>query len=62
VLKAAGGNETMQENIQDWLELDEGDPEFQLFVFFKAFKYRFYSGKFIIIFISTIYIFKLFIF
>jgi hypothetical protein len=30
VLRAAGETETMQENIQDWLELDEGDPGFQL--------------------------------
>jgi hypothetical protein len=30
VLRAAGGTETTQENIQDWLELDEGDPGFQL--------------------------------
>jgi hypothetical protein len=29
-LREAGGTETMQENIQDWLELDEGDPGFQL--------------------------------
>jgi hypothetical protein len=29
VLRAAGGTETTQENIQDWLELD-GDPGFQL--------------------------------
>jgi hypothetical protein len=27
---AAGETETMQENIQDWLELDEGNPGFQL--------------------------------
>jgi hypothetical protein len=33
VLKAAGETETTQENIQDWLELDERDPKFQL-VFF----------------------------
>jgi hypothetical protein len=26
VLRAAGEAETTQENIQDWLELDEGDP------------------------------------
>jgi hypothetical protein len=26
----AGENETTQENIQDWLELDEGDLRFQL--------------------------------
>jgi hypothetical protein len=30
VLRAAGGTETTQANIQDWLELDEGDPGFQL--------------------------------
>jgi hypothetical protein len=30
VLRAAGKTETMQENIQDWLELAEGDPGFQL--------------------------------
>jgi hypothetical protein len=30
VLRAAGETETKQENIQNWLELDEGDPEFQL--------------------------------
>jgi hypothetical protein len=29
VLRSAGEAETMQENIQDWLELDEGDPGFQ---------------------------------
>jgi hypothetical protein len=30
VLKATGETETMQENIQGLLELDEGDPGFQL--------------------------------
>jgi hypothetical protein len=30
VLRAAGEIETSQENIQDWLEPDEGDPGFQL--------------------------------
>jgi hypothetical protein len=30
VLRAAGEIETMQENIQGWLELDERDPGFQL--------------------------------
>jgi hypothetical protein len=33
VLRAAEEIETMQENIQDWLEQDEGDLEFQLRVF-----------------------------
>jgi hypothetical protein len=28
-LRAAGETETTQENIQDWLELGEGDPGFQ---------------------------------
>jgi hypothetical protein len=30
VLRAAGETETAQENIQDWLKLDERDPGFQL--------------------------------
>jgi hypothetical protein len=30
VLRAAGETETTQENIRDWLQLDEGDPGFQL--------------------------------
>jgi hypothetical protein len=30
VLRAAGETKTAQENIQDWLELAEGDPGFQL--------------------------------
>jgi hypothetical protein len=30
VLRAAGENETTQENTQDWLQLDEGDSIFQL--------------------------------
>jgi hypothetical protein len=30
VLRAAGETESMQENIQDWLDLDEGVPAFQL--------------------------------
>jgi hypothetical protein len=29
-LKAAGETETMQENMKDWLQLDEGDSGFQL--------------------------------
>jgi hypothetical protein len=33
VLRAAGETEITQENIQNWLELDEGDPGFQLLVF-----------------------------
>jgi hypothetical protein len=30
VLRAPGETETTPENIQDWVELDEGDPGFQL--------------------------------
>jgi hypothetical protein len=33
VLRAAGETETTQENIQNYLELDEGDPGLQLLVF-----------------------------
>jgi hypothetical protein len=33
VLRAAGEIETTQENIQDWIELDEGYPGFQLLFF-----------------------------
>jgi hypothetical protein len=29
-LRAAGENETTQENIRDWLELEEADSGFQL--------------------------------
>jgi hypothetical protein len=32
-VRAAEETETTQENIEDWLELDEGDPGFQLLVF-----------------------------
>jgi hypothetical protein len=30
VLRAAGETETTQQNIQDWLQLDEEDPGLQL--------------------------------
>jgi hypothetical protein len=30
MLRADGETETTQESAQDWIELDEGDPEFQL--------------------------------
>jgi hypothetical protein len=30
VLRAAGETEITQKNTQDWLQLDEGDPGFQL--------------------------------
>jgi hypothetical protein len=33
MLRAAGETETTQENVKNWLQLDEGDAEFQLLVF-----------------------------
>jgi hypothetical protein len=54
-LRAAGETETTQENIQDWLELDEGDPEFQLLTEEETAAVIFFS----FIFISTIYIIKI---
>jgi hypothetical protein len=33
LLRAAGETETTQENVQDWLQLDEGDTRYQLRVF-----------------------------
>jgi hypothetical protein len=38
VLRAAGETETTQENNQDWLEVDEGDPGFQLIFFLQFLK------------------------
>jgi hypothetical protein len=32
VFRATGETETTQQNIQDWIEMDEGDPEFQLVI------------------------------
>jgi hypothetical protein len=53
VLRAAGETETMQENIQDWLELDEKDTGFQLLTGRNC-----CSDIFLFIFISTTYIIK----
>jgi hypothetical protein len=33
MLRAVGETGITQENIQDWLQLDKGDPGFQLLVF-----------------------------
>jgi hypothetical protein len=33
VLRAAGEIETTEENFQDWLQLDEAGPEFEILVF-----------------------------
>jgi hypothetical protein len=38
VLGEAGGTEITQGNIQDWLQLDEGDPGYQLLFFLWFFK------------------------
>jgi hypothetical protein len=57
VLRAAGETVTTQGNIQDWLQLDEEDPEFQLLVFL----YSLNKGSteiFLFIFVSTTYIIK----
>jgi hypothetical protein len=48
VLRAAGETETTQENIQDWLQLDEGDPGFQFLT-----GRNFCSDVFLYIFIRT---------
>jgi hypothetical protein len=52
-LRAAGETETTQENIQEWLQLDEGDPGFQLLT-----EEQIPADIFLFIFISTIYIIK----
>jgi hypothetical protein len=54
VLSAAGETDTTQENIKDWLELDDGDPGFQLLTEedISAVTY------FLFIFISTTYFIK----
>jgi hypothetical protein len=54
VLRAAGQTETTQENIQDWLEPDKGDPGFQLLTEEEIAAVIF----FLFIFISTTYIIK----
>jgi hypothetical protein len=54
VLRAAGEIETTQENIQDWLELGEGDPGFQLLTEEEIAAVM----LFLFIFISTTYIIK----
>jgi hypothetical protein len=61
VLRAAGETEITQENIQDWLHLDEGDREFQLLTekeiaATKFFYYLFSSA------LSVLLIFLLFVF
>jgi hypothetical protein len=51
VLKAAGETKSTQENIQDWLQLDEGDPGYQLLTEEKLLQLYFVLS----IFISTAY-------
>jgi hypothetical protein len=52
VLRAAGETETTQENIQDWLQLDEGDPGFQVLteeeITAVIFFYLFFSTTYIV--------------
>jgi hypothetical protein len=58
VLRAAGETETAQANIQDWLQLDEGDPGFQFLV---SLQFLIKGSKmlhFSCIFASTAYIIK----
>jgi hypothetical protein len=55
-MKAAGKTETPQEYTQEWLELDERDPGFQLMAEENAVIIHVY---FLYIFISTTYIIKL---
>jgi hypothetical protein len=57
-MRAAGETETTQENIQEWLGLDEGDPRFQLIVFFIVLKSRLYSDIFLFIFYNITCIIK----
>jgi hypothetical protein len=54
VLRAVGETEAKQENIQDWLQLDEGDPGFQLLTEEEIAAVIFFLFSFI----STIYIIK----
>jgi hypothetical protein len=54
VLRAAGETETTQGNIQDWLQLDEGDPGFQLLTEEEIAAVIYFS----FIFINTAYITK----
>jgi hypothetical protein len=65
VLRAAGETETTQENIRDWLQLDEGDPGFQLLteeeITAVVFLFTFISSAYIIKF-SIYFLHKLFIF
>jgi hypothetical protein len=61
VVRAAGETETTQENIQDCLQLDEGDPGFQLLA---KEEIAALIHIFLLIFISTTYIitFSIFLF
>jgi hypothetical protein len=54
VLRAAGETETTQGNIQDWLQLDEGDSGLQLLT-----KEEIPAVVSLFIFVSTTYIIKI---
>jgi hypothetical protein len=64
VLRADRETETKQENIQDWLQLDEGDPGFQLLreeeIAAVIFIYFFSSALYIYIINFSIYLFPKF--
>jgi hypothetical protein len=53
VLRAAGETETAQGNVQDWLQLAEGDPGLQFLTGRNC-----YNDIFIFIFISSAFIIK----
>jgi hypothetical protein len=54
VVRAAGGTETSQGNIQDWLQMDEGDPGFQILT-----EEEIYCSDIVLfIFISTPYVIR----
>jgi hypothetical protein len=60
VLRAAGETETTQENNQDWLQLDKGDPGFQFLTEEETAAVIFIFYLFI--FISITYIIKFYIY
>jgi hypothetical protein len=60
MLRAAGETENVQENIQDWLELEEGDPGFQLLTGEEIAAVKFFS--FILISTTNIITFSIYLF
>jgi hypothetical protein len=58
MLRAAGEPQTTKENIQNWLQLDEGDPGFQFVVFLQFLKNDCRVILLLFTFISIAYIIK----